>query len=157
MTRKKRDFTRVVLPDSKYGDLVVAKTINSLMLDGKKSTIEKAVYDAFDIIKQKTNTDDVLAFFRKAVDNIKPIAEVRSRRVGGATYQVPTEVRPVRAQAVALRWLKTAANSRSEKTLAQRLAGELMEAHEGRGMAMKKREDTHKMAEANKAFAHFKW
>lgn len=157
MTRKKKDFTRIVLPDPMYGDVVLAKAINAVMLHGKKSTVEKSFYKAFDLIKAKTETEDVLDFFHKALNNIKPMAEVRSRRVGGATYQVPTEVRPVRAQALAIRWLKIASNSRNEKTLSERLANELMEAHEGRGMAVKKREDTHKMAEANKAFAHFRW
>lgn len=157
MTRKKRDFSRPVLPDPKYGDVVLSKAINVVMLHGKKSVTEKAFYQALDIVKQRAGTDDVLAYFHKAVDNIKPVAEVRSRRVGGATYQVPTEVRPERAQALALRWMKIASSSRGEKTLAARLAGEIMDAYEGRGMAIKKREDTHKMAEANKAFAHFRW
>ena len=157
MTRKKRDFSREVLPDSIYGDVVLAKAINSIMISGKKTVAERAYYSAFEIIKKRAGTEDVLAYFHQALDNVKPVAEVRSRRVGGATYQVPTEVRPIRAQALALRWIKTATNSRSEKTIAERLAGELMDAYERRGMAMKKREDTHKMAEANKAFAHFKW
>ena len=157
MSRKDRNFKRDVLPDPKYKDLVLAKAINAIMMHGKKSIAEKAFYNAFDLIKKKSETDDVLAYFHKAVENVKPVAEVRSRRVGGATYQVPTEVRPVRAQALALRWIKTAANSRNEKTVAERLAAELMDAFEGRGSAIKKREDTHKMAEANKAFAHFRW
>ena len=157
MSRKDKDYSRVVLPDSKYGDLVLAKAINSIMISGKKSVAESAYYNALEIIKKRSKTEDAVEFFHRALNNIKPVAEVRSRRVGGATYQVPTEVRPERAQALALRWLKAACNSRSEKTISERLAGELMDAYDNRGNAVKKREDTHKMAEANKAFAHFKW
>jgi small subunit ribosomal protein S7 len=156
MTRKKRDFTREVLPDPKYGDFVLAKAVNVIMKSGKKSVTETAFYDALDKIKEKTGKEPIEVFHR-ALDNMKPVVEVRSRRVGGATYQVPTEVREERSQALALRWLKIAANNRSERTLADRLAGELMEALDNRGTAVKKREDTHKMADANKAFAHFKW
>ena len=156
MTRKKRDFTREILPDPKYGDLVLAKTMNCVMRSGKKSVAEKALYGALDIIKDKLKTDP-LEGFRKALSNIEPVVEVRSRRVGGATYQVPTEVGSKRGQALAIRWLITAANSRSERVLCERLAGELMDALQGRGAAVKKREDTHRMAEANKAFAHFRW
>ena len=157
MSRKKKDFTRNVLPDPIYGDIVVTKLINAVMLSGKKSVAEKAVYKAFDIIKAKTKTEDVLGFFHRALNNVKPMAEVRSRRVGGANYQVPTEVRPVRAQSLAMRWIMAAANSRSENGIAECLAGEFMDAFDNRGSAVKKREDAHKMAEANKAFAHFKW
>ena len=156
MTRKKRDFTRIVIPDPKYGDIVLAKTVNVLMKHGKKSTAERALYSALDEVSEKIKTDGLEAF-HKALDNIKPAVEVRSRRVGGATYQVPSEVRPVRSQALAIRWLAKGANSRSEKTLASRLAGEIMDAISNRGFAVKKREDTHKMAEANKAFSHFRW
>lgn len=156
MTRKKRDFTRVVLPDPKYGDVVLTKTINVVMNNGKKSVAESALYSALDTIKEKLNKDP-LESFHKALSNIEPIVEVRSRRVGGATYQVPTEVGSKRGQALAIRWLVTSANARSERTLAERLAGELMDALQNRGAAVKKREDTHKMADANKAFAHFRW
>ncbi len=156
MARKKRDFTREVLPDPKYGDIVITKTVNVIMKSGKKSVAEKALYSAFDSVQEKLGADPVETF-RKAVANLKPIVEVRSRRVGGATYQVPTEVRAERAQALALRWLVEGANSRSERTLDARLAGEIMDASQNRGNGIKKREDTHKMAEANKAFAHFKW
>lgn len=156
MARKKRDFSRVVLPDPKYGDIVISKTINTIMKSGKKSVAERALYGAFDVIQEKLGSDPVDAF-RKAIANLRPVVEVRSRRVGGATYQVPTEVRSERSQALALRWLVEGANSRSERTLSARLAVEIMEASQNRGNGIKKREDTHKMAEANKAFAHFKW
>ncbi len=156
MTRKKKDFSREVLPDPKYGDVVLTKTMNVLMKDGKKSVVEKALYIALDTLAEKTK-EDSLEVFHKALGNIKPVVEVRSRRVGGATYQVPTEVSDSRAQALALRWLNSAAKSRSERTLAERLSGELMDAYQNRGSAVKKREDTHKMADANKAFSHFRW
>ena len=156
MARKKRDFSREVLPDPKYGDIVITKTVNLIMKSGKKSVAEKAFYTAFTSVQEKTGTDPI-EVFRKAVANLKPVVEVRSRRVGGATYQVPTEVRTERQQALALRWLIEGTNSRSERTLASRLAGEIIDASQNRGNGIKKREDTHKMAEANKAFAHFKW
>ena len=156
MTRKKKDFTREILPDPRYNDVVFAKAVNILMKDGKKSVAERGLYDALDKIGEKTKGDP-LQIFHKALHNIQPAVEVRSRRVGGANYQVPTEVNPKRGQALALRWLKIATEGRSERTLADRLAGELLEAHENRGAAVKKREDTHRMAEANKAFAHFRW
>jgi len=156
MTRKKRDFTREVLPDPKYGDIVVTITLNIIMVSGKKSTAETHLYYALDTVAKKLNGDP-MELFHKALNNIKPVVEVRARRVGGANYQVPTEVRPVRAQALALRWLKTAAAGRSERTLGDRLANELIDAIHNRGLAIKKKEDTHRMAEANKAFAHFKW
>ena len=156
MTRKKRDFTRDVLPDPKYGDVVLAKTMNVVMRSGKKSVAEGALYGALDLMKERLKSDP-LEGFRKALSNIEPLVEVRSRRVGGATYQVPTEVGSKRGQALAIRWLVQSANARSERTLADRLAGELMDALQNRGTAVKKREDTHRMAEANKAFAHFRW
>lgn len=156
MSRKKRDYTRSILPDPKFGDAIIAKAVNVIMLSGKKSVAETSFYRALDIVGDRMKKDPVEAFHR-ALDNIKPVVEVRSRRVGGATYQVPTEVTPKRAQALALRWLKGATNSRGERTLSERLAGELLEAHDNRGSAVRKREDTHKMAEANKAFAHFRW
>ena len=156
MTRKKKDFTRKILPDPKYKDIVLAKTVNIVMKHGKKSVAEGALYDALDKVQEKTGNEP-LEMFHKALQNIQPAVEVRSRRVGGANYQVPTEVRPKRAQALSIRWLVTAASSRSERTLADRLAGEIMEAVDNRGGAVKKREDTHKMADANKAFAHFRW
>ncbi len=156
MSRRRAAEKRIVNPDAKYGDLVVAKFMNVLMYSGKKSSAEKIVYGAFDIIQKRTSQEPV-AVFRNALENIQPTVEVRSRRVGGATYQVPTEVRPTRRMALALRWLLTASRARSEKTMAQRLAGELQDAIAGRGSAVKKREDTHRMAEANKAFAHYRW
>ncbi len=156
MTRKKKDFTREILPDPKYGDLVLAKAVNVIMKDGKKSVTERAIYDALNIVGEKSK-EEPIGVFHKALVNIQPNVEVRSRRVGGATYQVPTEVSSSRAQALALRWLKIATNDRSERTLASRLAGEIMDAFQNRGAAVKKREDTHRMAEANKAFSHFRW
>lgn len=156
MTRKKRDFSRVVLPDPKFGDVVLTKTVNSLMKHGKKSVAERALYSALEEVKEKVGKD-ALESFHAALGNIKPAVEVRSRRVGGATYQVPTEVRPERSQALAIRWLVTASNSRTERTLGKRLAAEILDALNNRGNAVKKREDTHKMADANKAFAHFRW
>ena len=156
MPRKKRDLKREVLPDAKFREVILTKTINALMRSGKKGVAEKALYTAFDTIEQKLN-EKPLEVFLRAMGNIRPLVEVRSRRVGGANYQVPTEVRAERGQALALRWLISAANARSERTLAERFAGELMDAASNRGTAVKKREDTHKMADANKAFAHFRW
>lgn len=156
MPRKKRDFTREILPDPKYHDVVVTKTVNAIMRNGKKGVAEAALYGALDRI-QKKDGGDAVELFHKALSNIRPLIEVRSRRVGGATYQVPTEVPARRAESLAIRWLLTAANGRGERTLSDRLAGEISEAISNRGNAVKKREDTHKMAEANKAFAHFKW
>jgi small subunit ribosomal protein S7 len=156
MSRKKRDFKREVLPDPRYGDDVVGKAINVIMYSGKKGVAERALYGALEQMSKKTGVDAVECF-HKALGNIKPAVEVRSRRVGGATYQVPTEVRADRAQSLALRWLKEAASNRSERNLSDRLANELLDAMQNRGAAVKKREDTHRMAEANKAFAHFKW
>lgn len=156
MTRKKRDFSRPVLPDPKFGDIVITKALNVIMKSGKKSTVETHMYYAIDTLAKKMNGDGI-ELFHKALNNIKPVVEVRARRVGGANYQVPTEVRPERALALALRWLKMAADQRGERTLGDRLANEMLDAVNGRGIAMKKKEDTHRMAEANKAFAHFKW
>lgn len=156
MSRKKRDYKREVLPDPKYGQVVVTRMVNCIMKSGKKAIAETALYDAFDQIEEKLKSDPLQAFER-ALDNVRPMVEVRSRRVGGANYQVPTEVRSDRGQALALRWLIDAANSRSERKLFERLASEIMDASQNRGIAVKKREDTHRMAEANKAFAHFKW
>lgn len=156
MSRKKRDFKREVLPDPRFGDEVVGKAINVIMDSGKKGVAERALYGALEQLSKKAGADAVETF-HKALNNIKPVVEVRSRRVGGATYQVPTEVRAERAQSLALRWLKEAASNRSERNLSDRLANELLDAIQNRGSAVKKREDTHRMAEANKAFAHFRW
>ena len=156
MSRRHRAEKREVLPDPKFADVVLSKFINSVMYDGKKAVAEGIVYGAFDRI-EKRGGQDPIHVFREALDNVKPDLEVRSRRVGGATYQVPVEVRPDRAQALGIRWLIGAARGRSEKTMAERLAGELMDASNNRGTAVKKREDTHRMAEANKAFSHYRW
>lgn len=156
MSRRHAAEKREILPDAKYGDLVVTKFMNSLMLDGKKSAAERIVYGAFERVEEKMKTDP-LALFHEAIDNVKPSVEVRSRRVGGATYQVPVEVRASRRQALAIRWLVEMTRKRSENTMVDRLSGELMDAAQNRGAAVKKREDTHKMAEANKAFSHYRW
>ena len=156
MPRRREVEKRKILPDPKFGDRVVAKFMNDVMRDGKKSTAEQIVYGAFDIIQSKIN-DDPLKVFKKALDNVKPVLEVKSRRVGGATYQVPVEVRQDRRMALGMRWLINYAAARGEKTMAEKLAGELLDAANNRGAAVKKREDTHKMAEANKAFAHYRW
>ena len=147
---------RDVLPDPVYNDKVVTRLINNIMLDGKKGTAQKIVYGAFEIIQEKTGKEPV-EVFRAAMDNIMPVLEVKARRVGGATYQVPMEVRPERRQTLGLRWLTTYSRARSERTMAERLAAEIMDAVNNLGSAVKKREDTHKMAEANKAFAHYRW
>jgi small subunit ribosomal protein S7 len=154
--RKKRAEKRYIKPDPRFNDLVVAKFINSIMLDGKKSTARNIVYNAFGIIEDKTKKPG-LDVFKRALSNIQPVIEVRSRRVGGATYQVPMEVRPERRLALAFRWIREYSRSRGEKSMAAKLAGELMSASNNEGNSIKKKEDTHKMAEANKAFAHFKW
>ena len=156
MSRRHRAEKRVINPDPKFGDLIVSKFMNNLMYDGKKSAAEGIVYGAMDKVLAKTKTDP-LQIFHSALDNIGPAIEVRSRRVGGATYQVPVEVRPERRQALAIRWLITAARNRNETTMEDRLSGELMDAANNRGTAVKKREDTHKMAEANRAFSHYRW
>ena len=156
MSRRHKAEKREINPDPKFGDLVVTKFMNAIMLDGKKSVAENIVYGAFDAVQGKLKQEPV-AVFHSALDNIAPHVEVRSRRVGGATYQVPVDVRPERRQALAIRWLIAAARSRSEKTMRERFANELLEAVQGRGGAVKKREDTHRMAEANKAFSHYRW
>ena len=156
MSRRHRAEKRIVLPDAKYGDKVVAKFINNVMEHGKKAVAEKIVYSAFDIIAQKSK-QDALKVFAEALENVKPLVEVKSRRVGGATYQVPMEVRAERRQALAIRWIIDAAQKRSETTMTERLANELLDALANKGSAVKKREDTHRMAEANKAFSHYKF
>ncbi|MEM7652908.1 MAG: 30S ribosomal protein S7 [Pseudomonadota bacterium] len=156
MSRRHAAERRDVLPDPKFGDKVLTKFMNSLMYDGKKSIAETIVYGALDIIEKKTSGDP-LRTFHDAVTNVKPAVEVRSRRVGGATYQVPVEVRSDRAQALAIRWLISNARSRSEHTMTERLSAELLDASNNRGAAVKKREDTHRMADANKAFSHYRW
>jgi small subunit ribosomal protein S7 len=158
MSRRHSAEKREVLPDPKFGDLVLSRFMNVLMYDGKKSTAERIVYAAMDTLKRRAGpSGDPLRLFHEAMDNVKPAVEVRSRRVGGATYQVPVEVRPERRQALAIRWLIEAARKRGENTMEERLSGELMDAANNRGTAVKKREDTHKMAEANRAFAHYRW
>ena len=156
MSRRRAAEKRKVLPDPKYGDLVITRLMNRLMFDGKKSVAERIVYDAFSDMEKKAGLDPVV-IFHDALTNIKPQVEVRSRRVGGATYQVPVEIRNDRAQALALRWLIDLSRKRSENTMVERLSGELLDAANNRGAAVKKREDTHKMAEANKAFSHYRW
>lgn len=156
MSRRRDIPVRVILPDPKYHDETLAKFINVLMLDGKKSVAERIVYGALDQVAGRTREDPV-ELFGRALDNVRPVVEVKSRRVGGATYQVPVEVRPRRRTALAMRWLVDAARRRGEKSMGIRLANELMEAAENRGTAVKKREDTHRMAEANKAFSHYRW
>ena len=156
MSRRHRAEKREIIPDPKFGDVILTKFMNSVMYDGKKSTAEGIVYGAFDIIEEKTKTDPI-EVFRQALENVAPAIEVRSRRVGGATYQVPVEVRPERRQALAIRWLIKAARARNDKTMVERLSGELMDAANNRGSAVKKREDTHRMAEANRAFSHYRW
>ncbi len=156
MARRRRAERREINPDAKYGDLVLAKFMNCLMYEGKKSVAENIVYGAFDVIQSKTRQEP-LQVFHEALRNVSPAIEVKSRRVGGATYQVPVEVRLDRARALAIRWLINASRSRNEPTMTGRLSGELMDAANNRGSAVKKREDTHKMAEANRAFSHYRW
>jgi small subunit ribosomal protein S7 len=156
MSRRHAAEKREVLPDAKYGDKVLTKFMNNLMIDGKKSVAESIVYNALDRVEKKLKRAPV-EIFHDALENIKPSVEVRSRRVGGATYQVPVEVRTERREALAIRWLITAARKRNENTMEERLAGELADASNNRGTAVKKREDTHKMADANKAFSHYRW
>ena len=156
MSRRHRAEKRDVIPDPKFGDIVITKFMNSVMRDGKKSIAEKIVYGALDQMEEKTKSDPV-QMFHDALQNVMPQVEVRSRRVGGATYQVPVEVRPERREALAIRWLITASRGRNENTMEERLAGELLDAVQSRGSAVKKREDTHKMADANKAFSHYRW
>ena len=154
--RKKRAEKKYLKPDPKFNDVLVAKFINSIMYDGKKAVARKVIYDAFQIIEDRTKKPG-LEVFKKALNNVQPVIEVRSRRVGGATYQVPTEVRPERRTALAMRWIKTYSRSRGDKSMPLKLASELIAASNNEGSAVKKKEDTHRMAEANKAFAHFKW
>ena len=156
MPRRREVAKRVILPDPKFHDLLVAKFVNALMLDGKKSTAENIVYGAFDLIKARSG-DEPVEVFKKALDQVKPRVEVKSRRVGGATYQVPVEVRPRRANTLAVRWLVNYSRDRRERTMAERLANEIMDASNGLGSSVKRREDLHKMADANKAFAHYRW
>ena len=156
MPRRGNVPKREILPDPIYNSVLVTKLVNSIMLDGKKGVAQKVVYGAFDMVKEQTGKDP-LEVFTTAMDNIMPSLEVKARRVGGATYQVPMDVRPVRRQTLGLRWLTTYARARSERTMAQRLANEIMDAANNTGAAVKKREDTHKMAESNKAFAHLRW
>jgi small subunit ribosomal protein S7 len=156
MSRRRAAERREVLPDAKYGDMVVTKFMNCLMYDGKKSVAEQIVYGAFDKVEGRAKSDP-LKLFHDALDNVKPAVEVRSRRVGGATYQVPVEVRPERGMALAIRWLIDHARKRSENTMIDRLSAELLDAANNRGAAVKKREDTHRMAEANRAFSHYRW
>ena len=157
MSRKHSNFTRDTLPDPKYGSEMIARFINMVMQSGKKSTAERIVYGAMDTMEERNKSATPVELIEQALENVSPMVEVKSRRVGGATYQVPVEVRPKRRQALAMRWIIDAARSRGEKSMPQRLAGELLEAMEQRGAAVKKREDTHRMAEANKAFAHYRW
>jgi small subunit ribosomal protein S7 len=156
MPRRREVAKRIVLPDPKYNDRVVAKLVNILMLHGKKSTAERALYGALELVEKRTS-EDALKVFKKSLDNIRPVLEVKSRRVGGSTYQVPVEIRAERRSSLAMRWLVKYAAARAEKTLTDKLAGEIVDAYNNRGAAVKKREDTHKMAEANRAFAHYRW
>ncbi len=156
MSRRHRAEKRQILPDAKFGDLILSKFMNLIMIDGKKSAAERIVYGALEIVGDRAKRDAV-ELFHEALDNVSPSVEVRSRRVGGATYQVPVEVRPDRRQALAIRWMVAASRARSESTMRERLAGELLDAANGRGAAVKKREDTHRMAEANRAFSHYRW
>ncbi len=156
MSRRHRAEKRDIIPDPKYGDTVLTKFMNSLMFEGKKSSAERIVYSALERIESKAKRD-AIQLFHEALDNVKPAIEVRSRRVGGATYQVPVEVRMDRRQALAIRWIITAARGRNENTMEERLSGELLDAANNRGTAVKKREDTHRMAEANRAFSHYRW
>ena len=156
MSRRHKAEKREVNPDPKFGDMVLSKFMNSIMKEGKKSVAENIVYGAFERMQSRAKSDPI-QLFHSALENVMPAVEVRSRRVGGATYQVPVEVRPERRQALAIRWLITAARSRNENTMEERLSGELLDAANNRGTAVKKREDTHKMAEANRAFSHYRW
>ena len=156
MARRRVAEKREALPDPKFHDLLVTKFINVLMLSGKKGTAERIFYGALDLVADRSKQDP-LGVFKRAMDNVKPVLEVKSRRVGGSTYQVPVEVRPDRRQALSARWIVQSAKSRSERTMRQRLAGELLDASNNTGVSIKKKEDTHKMAEANKAFAHYRW
>ena len=157
MSRRRRADKRDILPDPKFGDVVVTKFMNYVMYEGKKAVAENIMYGAFDILESKRRDQGALETFHSALDNVSPSVEVKSRRVGGATYQVPVEVPPTRKRALAIRWLVTAARKHGENTMTEKLAGELLDASNNRGAAVKKREDTHKMAEANRAFSHYRW
>jgi small subunit ribosomal protein S7 len=157
MPRRRVVAKREVLPDPKFHDRLVSRFVNSLMLDGKKSTAEGILYGAFDIVEERSKGENPVEIFKAAVDNVRPAVEVKSRRVGGSTYQVPVEIRPERRTALAIRWLITASRRRGEKTMRERLANELLDAANNRGAAVKKKDETHRMAEANKAFAHYRW
>jgi small subunit ribosomal protein S7 len=157
MSRRREVPKRRIIPDPKYGDRLVAKFTNALMYSGKKSIAERILYLSFSLLSESISGEEPLKTFKKALDNVKPLIEVKSKRVGGATYQVPVEVRPERRTALAMRWLISAARSRNERTMAKRLASEIADAAQNRGTAVKKKEDTHRMAEANKAFAHYRW
>ena len=156
MSRRRAAIKKEILPDHKFKDKVLTKFMNRVMLDGKKSVSESIVYNALNIVSEKTNKKPI-EYFHSALENVKPALEVRSRRVGGATYQVPMEVRPIRAQALAMKWIVNSARKRSEKTMQERIANEIIDAHNNKGNAVKKREDAHKMADANRAFSHFRW
>ena len=156
MSRRRAAEKRTILPDHKFKDIILAKFMNRIMIDGKKSVSEKIVYGAFEIVSKKSDKSPI-DLFHEALNNVKPSLEVRSRRVGGATYQVPMEVRPRRAQTLAMKWLVDSALKRNEKTMKERIASEILDAHNNKGNAVKKREETHKMAEANRAFSHFRW
>ncbi len=156
MPRRREVPKREIIPDPKYNEVLVAKFINTLMYDGKRSTAERILYGALGIIEEKRG-EDPISTFKRALENVQPVIEVKSRRVGGATYQVPVEISPARRLALAMRWLRNYSRGRAGRSMTEKLAGELMDAAEGRGAAVKKREDTHKMAEANKAFAHYRW
>jgi small subunit ribosomal protein S7 len=156
MPRRREVPKRVIIPDPKYNEALVAKFINTLMFDGKRSTAERILYGALEIVQEKRG-EDPIDTFKRAIENVQPVIEVKSRRVGGATYQVPVEISPRRRMALAMRWLRNYSRSRAGRSMTEKLAAELMDAAEGRGAAVKKREDTHKMAEANKAFAHYRW
>lgn len=157
MSRRRKSDQREVLPDPIYNDVVVAKFVNRLMYDGKKTVAQKTLYESFQILKEKVSGEEPLTVFKKAVENVKPSLEVRSRRVGGATYQVPVDVRPVRRLTLAMRWIVDNSRNRGEKSMAEKLAGEFADAFNGRGNSIKKREDVHKMADANRAFSHYNW
>ena len=157
MPRRRSVPKRILQPDAKYRDMLVSKFINKLMYDGKKSVAEKVMYDALAKIADRAKTDDPVAVFKKALDNVRPQVEVKSRRVGGSTYQVPVEVRPERRTALAIRWILSFSRSRGEKGMSEKLANELLDAASNRGASVKRREDTHRMADANKAFAHYRW
>jgi len=156
MPRRREVPKREIIPDPKYNEALVAKFINTLMFDGKRSTAERILYGALDIVQEKRG-EEPISTFKRALENVQPVIEVKSRRVGGATYQVPVEISPRRRMALAMRWLRNYARTRAGRSMTEKLAAELMDASEGRGAAVKKREDTHKMAEANKAFAHYRW